>query len=140
MIRFKRYVESKLDKCHLTSLECQALLLRKLREAIDDSGDVYDSTPGQYSKAFLSLVTNPLCFYHCYRDSATIFCFGHGCNTEYRYYAEFALTTDREAIYLRLNTKGEDGKRIHLLNTRFTEDEMMDFVNYLTYEDPEWID
>lgn len=140
MIVFKRYQESKMDKCHLTSLECQALLLRKLREAIDDSGDVYDSISGQYSKAFLALVTDPHYFCHGYRDSGTIFNFGHGYSTAYRYHAKFAFTMDKEAVYLQLNTNDEDGKCVHLLNTRFTEDEMTDFVDYLTYEDPEWID
>lgn len=140
MITFKRYVESKMDKCHLTSLECQALLLRKLREAIESSGDVYDSTPGQYSKAFLALVTNPHYFRYGYLENATVFYFGHGRNTAYCYYAKFAFTMDREAVYLQLNTDDKNGNSIQLLSTRFTDDEMMDFVDYLTYEEPEWID
>lgn len=143
---FKRYQESKIQDCQLTAPECQALLLRVLRRGIIKFTKNYNyEFQATYRKLWRGLVLNPDCWSHGYRDSETIFRFGEGgldSNIGCLYTAKFRVITNfhgEDRIVVTIYEGRPEDKRM-LIDEMLSPSDTDDFVDYLTYEDPEWID
>lgn len=146
MIKFKRYQESRIGDCQLTAPECQALLMRILRRGmIKYAKDHNYDTRETYGNIWHGLALNPDHWSHGYRDSETIFRFGEGgpdSNIGYLYTAEFRVFTDfygDARIIVTVYVGNPEDERV-LIYEMLSSEDTDDFVDYLTYEDPEWID
>lgn len=117
MIKFAPYITYEMDKCYFTQLECVGIIAIQMADwDADLSRSVLDN--------LLSL--NFEHFYDKYRNQ-TIFDFGN-------YTAKFTFCDERNKVQLLIH---ETGYGTPIFTHIFTEDEMMGFVDYDNYHDPE---
>lgn len=126
MIKFVPFVEYKMDKCYLTEVECVGLLVRLMADWEDDEScdvlsAIYDGT-----------------WTHRFNvdKNQTEYEFGGDGNFHFHYdfTAVFKFTDDREYVKMYLYSGEVDEDNLIYAHI-FDDDEMMGFVDYLTYKD-----
>lgn len=125
MIKFAPFVEYKMDKCYLTEIECVGVIVRQM--ATWDMGKCWD-------------VLSAICYgswTHRFNaaKNQTEYEFGGDDNCLRRdYTAIFSFTPDHEYVELRIYAGNPDDDYLVYFH-KFDDDEMMGFVDYLTYKD-----
>lgn len=125
MIKFAPFVEYKMDKCYLTEIECVGVIVRQMADwDTDESCDVLSAIyDGSWTHRFNV------------NKNQTEYEFGgdKDCSC-HDYTAVFSFTPDRKYIELYIYAGALEDEYI-VFSHRFDDDEMMGFVDYLTYED-----
>ena len=124
MIKFAPFVEYKMDECYLTEIECVGVIVRQIATVnTKTSYDVMTAIcDGSWTHRFNAV------------KNQTEYEFGGDENRQrLDYTAIFSFTPDHEYVELRIyagDPKDEDIVFLH----EFDDDEMMGFVDYLTYK------
>lgn len=124
MIKFAPFIEYKMDDCYLTDVECVGLITTQM--ALwdnDNSSEVLDA-----------LFEVRWSHYFDKHRNRTEYRFGGKEFESYTFTAVFKFTADREQVQMiiyRGNLEDEEVWFSHV----FDDDEMMGFVDYLTYKD-----
>lgn len=125
MIKFAPFVEYKMDKCYLTEIECVGVIVRQMADwDTDESCDVLSAIyDGSWTHRFNV------------NKNQTEYEFGgdKDCSC-HDYTAVFSFTPDRKYVELYIYAGALEDEYI-VFSHRFDDDEMMGFVDYLTYED-----
>lgn len=117
MISFAPFVTYEMDKCFLTELECIGIITIQMVDWDDDlSRDVLDS-----------LHSLDYVYWYDKDRNQTRFDFGN-------YIVKFMFYDGRNKVQLRIY---EMGRTTPIFTHIFTDDEMMDFVDYSGYYDLE---
>ena len=125
MIKFTPFVEYKMDKCYLTEVECVGVIVRQIANWNTDVGyeilcAIYD---GSWTHRFNAA------------KNQTEYEFGGDEDRPRRdYTAIFSFTPDHEYVELRIYADDPEDEYIVFFH-KFDDDEMMGFVDYLTYKD-----
>ena len=125
MIKFAPFVEYKMDKCYLTEIECVGVIVRQMASWNTDAGyeilcAIYD---GSWTHRFNAA------------KNQTEYEFGGDENlSSSNYTAIFSFTPDHEYVELRIYAGNPEDESI-VFSHKFDDDEMMGFVDYLTYKD-----
>ena len=125
MIKFAPFVEYKMDKCYLTEIECVGVIVRQMadwgtNQSCDVMSAIYDCS-----------------WTHRFNvdKNQTEYQFGGDKNCQcYDYTAVFSFTPDHEYVELYIYAGAPEDEYV-IFSHRFDDDEMMGFVDYLTYED-----
>ena len=125
MIKFAPFVEYKMDKCYLTEIECVGVIVRQI--AAVSTKTCYDVMTaicdGSWTHRFNAA------------KNQTEYEFGGNENRpRLDYTAIFNFTPDHEYVDLRIYAGDPENEDIVFLH-EFDDDEMMGFVDYLTYKD-----
>lgn len=125
MIKFAPFVEYKMDKCYLTEIECVGVIVRQMVDwDTDESCDVLSAI---YDGSWT----------HRFNVNKNQTEYGFGGNKDcscHDYTAVFSFTLDRKYVELRIYAGAPEDEYV-IFSHRFDDDEMMGFVDYLTYED-----
>lgn len=126
MIKFVPFVEYKMDKCYLTEVECVGLLMRLMADWEDDES--YDVLSAIYDGTWIHRFNVD--------KNQTEYEFGGDGNFHFYYdfTAVFKFTDDREYVKMYLYS-GEVDEDNLIYTHIFDDNEMMGFVDYLTYKD-----
>ena len=125
MIKFAPFVEYKMDKCYLTEIECVGVIVRQMadwgtNQSCDVMSAIYD---GSWTHRFNV------------NKNQTEYGFGGDKDCPcHDYTAVFNFTPDHEYVELYIYAGAPEDEYI-VFSHRFDDDEMMGFVDYLTYED-----
>lgn len=125
MIKFAPFVEYKMDKCYLTEIECVGVIVRQMadwgtNESCDVMSAIYD---GSWTHRFNV------------DKNQTEYGFGGNKNRPcHDYTAVFSFTPDRKYVELYIYAGAPEDEYI-VFSHQFDDDEMMGFVDYLTYKD-----
>lgn len=120
MISFAPFITYEMDKCFLTELECIGIITVQMADWDNDlSCDILDSL-------------HSLDFVYWYDKDRNHTRFDFGNHT-----AKFTFHDGRNKVQLLI---WEKGHTIPIFTHVFTEDEMMEFVDYSGYYDPEKMD
>ena len=125
MIKFAPFVEYKMDKCYLTEIECVGVIVRQMAdwgtyESCKIMSAIYD---GSWTHRFNV------------NKNQTEYEFGGNKNCPcHDYTAVFSFTPDHEYVELYIYAGAPEDEYI-VFSHRFNDDEMVGFVDYLTYED-----
>ena len=125
MIKFAPFVEYKMDECYLTEIECVGVLVRQMANWNTDTGyeilcAIYD---GSWTHRFNA------------DKNQTEYEFGGDENRSRRdYTAIFSFTPNHEYVELCIYY-GDPKDKYLIYFHEFDDDEMMGFVDYLTYKD-----
>ena len=125
MIKFAPFIEYKMDKCYLTEIECVGVIVRQMADwDTDKSCDVLSAIyDGSWTHRFNV------------DKNQTEYEFGGDENRPRRdYTAIFGFTPDHEYVELRIYAGDPEDEYI-VFSHKFDDDEMMGFVDYLTYKD-----
>lgn len=125
MIKFAPFVEYKMDKCYLTEVECVGIIVRQMAEwDTDESCDVLSAIyDGSWTHRF-----------NADKNQTEYEFGGDGNRQNYDFTAVFKFTPDHEYVKLIIYVGGKEDENVYFSHT-FDDDEMMGFVDYLTYKD-----
>lgn len=124
MIRFAPFIEYKMDDCYLTDVECVGLITTQM--ALwdnDNSSEVLDA-----------LFEVRWSHYFDKHLNRTEYRFGGKEPESYTFTAVFKFTPDREQVQMIIYRGNLENEEVWF-NHVFDDDEMMGFVDYLTYKD-----
>lgn len=120
MINFAPYITYKMDKCYLTQLECVGIIAIQMADWDDDlSCGILDSL---HSLDFIYGYDKNL--------NQTRFDFGN-------HSAIFMFSNRRNQVRLQIYERNDSKYSLPIFTHIFTEDEMMEFVDYSDYHAPE---
>ena len=112
MIKFAPFVEYKMDDCYLTDVECVGLITTQMALCDNDNS---------------SEILNAL--------FEVRWSFGGKEGEPYTFTAVFRFTEDREYVQMLIYRGPSEEDEEVWFNHVFDDDEMMGFVDYLTYKD-----
>lgn len=125
MIKFAPFVEYKMDECYLTEIECVGVIVRQIADWNTNEG--YEILCAIYNGSWTHQFNVD--------KNQTEYEFGGDENcSRHDYTAVFSFTSDREYVKLHVYA-GAPNDEHTVFSHEFDDDEMMGFVDYLTYKD-----
>lgn len=125
MIKFAPFVEYKMDDCYLTDVECVGLITTQMALCDNDNS----------SEILNALFEVRWSHYFDKHLNRTEYHFGGKEGEPYTFTAVFRFTEDREYVQMLIYRGPSEEDEEVWFNHVFDDDEMMGFVDYLTYKD-----